>query len=177
MSLKNLMVHLDRSERTAARLELAVSLARKYQARLVGVFGQLAQALQVGIISSWPPKSYIDAGEASKAAFVKATAALPQAEWRDINRGSEAEILRHITRHARHADMVVLGQYSERVKAYVPDELVNEVILDSGCPVLVLPYAGNFTTVGKRPLIAWHDAREAALALHNALPLIQDSDE
>ena len=40
MALKNLMVHLDQGERTAARLELAVSLARRHQARLVGVFGQ-----------------------------------------------------------------------------------------------------------------------------------------
>lgn len=177
MSLKNLMVHLDRSERTAARLELAVSLARKYQARLVGVFGQLAQAPQVGVASSWHTQAYIEAGEASKAAFVKAVAGLPQAEWRDINRGGEMELLRHITRLARYADLVVLGQHDERVKAYVPDELVNEVIVDSGCPVLVLPYAGNFTEVGKHPLIAWNDAREAARALNDALPLIQDSEE
>ena len=40
MALKNLMVHLDQGGRTAARLELAVSLARQHQARLVGVFGQ-----------------------------------------------------------------------------------------------------------------------------------------
>ena len=176
-SLKNLMVHLDQGERTAARLELAVSLARQHQARLVGVFGQRAEARHVGVVASWPSQEYIAARDASKAAFEKATSGLPQAEWRDINRGSDAEVLRHLIDLARHADLVVLGQHDDRVKAFVPEELAMEIILDCGRPVLVLPYAGSFTEVGRHPLIAWNDAREAAHALNDALPLIQDCDE
>jgi len=177
MSLKNLMVHLDQCERTAERVELAVSLARQHQARLVGVFGQRAQAQQVGVVSTWPSQEYVEAREASKAAFEKATAGLPRAEWRDINRGSDAEVLRHVIDLARHADLVVLGQHDERMKACVPEELAIEVILGSGRPVLVMPYVGTFTEVGKRPLIAWNDAREAAHALNDALPLIEGCDE
>ena len=176
MSLKNLMVQLDQGERTAARLALAVSIARQHQARLLGVFGQRAQAQRVGVVASWPNEAYTEAREASKAAFAKATADLPQAEWRDINRGGDAELLRRITDLARYADMVVLGQHDEQSTAYVPPELVGEVILESGRPVLVIPYAGNFTEVGKHPLIAWNNAREAAHALNDALPLIQGCD-
>ena len=177
MALKNLMVHLDQGERTAARVELAVTLARRHQARLVGVFAQLAQAQQVGVVASWPSQDYVEARDASKSAFEKATAGLPQAEWRDINRGSEAEVLRHVTDLGRHADMILLGQHDERGKACVPADLVMDVILNSGRPVLVVPYAGNFTEVGKHPLIAWNDAREAAHALNDAMPLIQDCGE
>jgi nucleotide-binding universal stress UspA family protein len=177
MSLKSLMVHLDQGERTLARLELAVSLARQHQARLLGVFGQRGQVQQVGVVASWPSQEYVAARDASKAMFASATAGLPDAEWHDINRGSDAEVLRHVVNLARHADMVVLGQHDERVKAYVPEDLVMDVILDSGRPVLVLPYAGHFTEVGKHPLIAWNDAREAAHALNDSLPLIQDCDE
>ena len=177
MSFKNLMVHLDAGERTATRVELAVSLAKKHQARLVGVFGQRAQAQQVGVVASWPSQEYTDARDASKAAFEKAAAGLPHAEWHDINRGSDTEVLRNIIDYARHVDLVVLGQHDERVKALVPEELAMDVILDSGRPVLVVPYAGNFAEVGTHPLIAWNDAREAAHALNDALPLIQDCDE
>ena len=177
MALKNLMVHLDQCDRTAARVTMAVSLARQHKARLVGVFGQTAGPQQVGVVASWPSQEYVAARDASKAAFEKATAGLPQAEWLDINRGSEAEVLRHITGHARHFDLVILGQHDERVKSCVPEELVGEVILNSGRPVLVLPYAGNFTEVGKRPLIAWNDAREAAHALNDSLPLIEGCEE
>ncbi len=177
MALKNLMVHLDQGERTAARLELAISLARRHQARLVGVFGQRALAQYVGVVATWPSPEYVAARDASKAAFEKATAGLPRAEWHDINRGSDAEVTRHIINLARHADLVILGQHDDRVTAHVPDELVMEVILDSGRPVLVLPYAGNFSEVGKHPLIAWNDAREAARALNDALPLIEGCNE
>ena len=177
MSLKNLMVHLDQGERTAARLELAVTLARRHQARLVGVFGQRARAQQVGVVASWPSQDYIEARDASKAAFEQATAGLPQAEWRDINRGSDTEVLRHVTDLARHADLVVLGQHDEGITSHVPDDLVMEVILNSGRPVLVVPYIGNFAEVGRHPLIAWNNAREAAHALNDALPLIEGCKE
>lgn len=177
MSLKNLMVHLDQSQRTAARLALAVSLARKYQARLIGVFGQLAQSQNVGVVASWPTPEYAAAAQASKAEFEKAVAGLPQTEWHDINRGSEAELVRRVTDRARHVDVVIMGQFNEHAKSCVPADLVEEVVLNAGRPVLILPYAGNFPEVGRRPLVAWSDVREAARALNDALPLMEGCDK
>ena len=177
MSLKNLMVHLDQGERTAARLELAVSLARQHQARRVGVFGQRGLPQVIRIVASWPSQEYAEARDASQAAFETAAAGLRQAEWHDINRGRDSEVTRKVITLARHADLVVLGQHDDRATAHLPDELVMDVILESGRPVLVLPYAGNFTEVGKHPLIAWNDAREATRALNDALPLIEGCDE
>ena len=43
----------------------------------------------------------------------------------------------------------------------------------AGRPVLVVPYAGNFETVGKRILMAW--TREANRALNDALPLLEEA--
>lgn len=172
MSLKNLMVHLDQGPRCALRLELAVALARQHQARLVGVFGQVAPPLQVGTIASWPSQEYLEAASASQTAFGQACAGLAQAVWRDINRGSETEVQRHITELARHADLVIMGQHDDSAKSYVPATLAEEVIHHSGRPVLIVPYAGSFGAVGQRPLIAWSNAREAARALNDALPLI-----
>jgi hypothetical protein len=37
--LKDLMVHLDESQRTSDRLALAATLSRRHGARLTGVFG------------------------------------------------------------------------------------------------------------------------------------------
>ncbi len=173
MSLKSLMVHLDQTERTAARVDLAISIAREHRARLLGVFGQRAHAQKVSVVSTWPSPAYIEARESSKAAFERATADLPGAEWRDVNRGSDAELLRLITDLARHTDLVVVGQHDQQGNGFVPPELVGDVILNAGRPVLVVPYVGNFTEVGKHPLIAWNNAREAAHALNDALPLIK----
>ncbi len=177
MSLKNLMVHLDQGERTQARLEIAVSLAHRYQARLLGVFGQRAQAHQVGIIVTWPSKEYTAAAAASKDAFEKATAGLADAEWHDINRGSDHELLRQITDLARYSDLMILGQHDESAKSHVPAELAEEVVVNSGRPVLLVPYAGNFEADFRRPLIAWNKSREAAHAVNDALQLIEGCQE
>lgn len=177
MALKNLMVHLDQSERTAARLELAVALARRDQARLVGVFGQRAEARHVGVVATWPPEEYTAAAAATRARFEAATAGLAGAVWHDVNRGGDAELLRQITDLARYSDLMVLGQHDEQTRSLVPAELPDEVLVDSGRPILVVPYAGEFREVGRRPLIAWNNSREAAHALNDALPLIEGCEE
>jgi nucleotide-binding universal stress UspA family protein len=176
MALKDLMVHLDGSVRTAQRLEIAAAMARRHQARLVGVFGQRAQAQQVGVVATWPPPDYAQAAAAGKAAFERATAGLAQAEWLDINRGGDAALLGGITAAARHADLIVLGQSDNRDDHRLPPELPEEVVVNSGRPALVVPYVGDYAPAFRRPLIAWNDSREAAHALNDALPLIEGCD-
>ncbi len=177
MSLKYLLVHLDQSERSATRLELAASLARQHSAHLLGLFGQRAQPQRVGVVATWPSPNYAAARDASQTAFQAACADLPHAEWRDVNRGGDAELLRHITDLARHADLVIMGQHDAQAPACAPEDLVGDVILGCGRPVLVVPYAGHFPEVGRHPLIAWNNARESARALSDSLTLIQGCDE
>lgn len=176
MPLKNIMVHLDQGARTAARLEMAVSLARRHQARLVGVFGRRALPQQVGVVASWPSPDYVQTAAASKAAFALATAGLAQAEWEDINRGGDAALLGLLTDRARHADLVVVGQHDDSQPALVPPELPEDIAVNSGRPVLVVPYLGSYAAEFRRPLIAWNDSREAAHALNDALPLLEGCD-
>jgi nucleotide-binding universal stress UspA family protein len=177
MPLKNIMVHLDQGARTAARLELAVALARRHQARLLGVFGRRAQPQQVGVVANWPSADYVETAAASKAAFAQASAGLAKAEWEDLNRGGDAALLGLITERARYADLVVVGQHDDSQPALVPPELPEDVAVNCGRPVLVVPYLGTYAAEFKRPLIAWNDSREAAHALNDALPLMQGCDE
>ncbi|HJW53670.1 MAG TPA: universal stress protein, partial [Burkholderiaceae bacterium] len=143
----------------------------------VGVFGQLAQSQSVGVVSSWPTPEYVAAAKASKAAFEAAATGLPLAEWHDINRGSEAEVVRRMTDWARHADLVIMGQHDDKISPCVPADLTEEVVLNAGRPVLIIPYIGKFAEVGKRPLVAWSNVREAARALNDALPLMEGCDK
>ncbi|MFA6312727.1 MAG: universal stress protein [Sterolibacterium sp.] len=177
MSLKNLMVHLDSGERTQVRLDIAVAIARQHQARLLGVFGQRAEPEKVGIVATWPSDAYVAAARASKAQFEAATANLGQVEWHDVNRGSDAELLRQITSISRYSDLIIMGQHDEDANSYVPSELAEEVILNSGRPVLLIPYIGQFAAGFERPLIAWNNSREAAHAVSDALPLIENCQE
>ena len=177
MALKDLLVHLDPGERTPMRLAIAVDLARERDARLIGLFAQRALPEQVGVVATWPSPDYVAAAQASRTAFEEATNGLRAAEWRDVNRGGDSELLRLVTENARYADLVVIGQYDENAPELVPPELAEEIVIHSGRPVLVLPYAGTYEHVGRHPLIAWDRSRESARALHDALPLIADCTE
>lgn len=177
MTLRNILVHLDSSALTPGRLRFAANLAACHQARLVGVFAQISAPHRVGIVSKWPSEEYIEAGEASQAAFELATSQVADTQWVNLNRGGEHEILRLMTDLSRHFDITILGQHEASLSRQVPADLCEEVILESGRPVLVLPYAGHFLDIGHRPFVAWTDTRAAARALNDVLPLLSsDAD-
>jgi nucleotide-binding universal stress UspA family protein len=172
MALKNLLVHLDTGPRVAERLALAVRLAERHQARLTGVFGQLAEAHRVGVVADWPPAVYAEAAAISRTAFSSTSGSLRDAEWIDLNRGGEDEILHRLGVLAAYFDMMVVGQHDESARRIVPSDLASHVCNASGRPVLVVPYAGHFPDVGRRPMFAWSESASAARALEDGLTLV-----
>jgi nucleotide-binding universal stress UspA family protein len=173
MHLRDILVQLDSSPRTAERLALALHLAKRGNAKLTGIFAQRAAAYQVGVVAMWPPESYTQAANASREQFEAAVAGYGNARWIDLNRGSDHEVTHHLTETARHYDLTIVGQEEEDGPRAVPRELIEELIVESGRPILVVPYAGHFSDTGTRPLVAWTDARAAARALNDALVLVQ----
>lgn len=172
MSLKNILVHLDNGPLCNDRLNLAVSLAQTHQARLVGLFGQLAQAQNVGMIATWPSPAYQEAASQNRKMFEQACSSLPKATWRDANRGSALEVARSLIETAHHFDMVILSQDDEDAARLVPRDLPEQVVLNAGRPGLIIPYAYKAHTLGKRPLIAWNGSRESVRAINDAIPLL-----
>lgn len=170
--MRNLLVHLDSSPQTANRLELAANLAKRLEARVVGVFAQTAK-VHAGVVAAWPPEDY---ARDSKAAEDALKAAVKDAEFMDLNRGTEAEILTQAVDLARHFDLVVCGQpLGEQSPS--PTDLIERIVVDSGRPVLAVPYAGKFVETGKRPLFAWSNSREAARALADGIRIAQQQAE
>jgi nucleotide-binding universal stress UspA family protein len=51
------------------------------------------------------------------------------------------------------------------------------VVLESGRPTLMIPYAGDFERVGGRVLVAWNATREAARAVADTLPLLVRAEQ
>lgn len=171
MILANILVHLDSNPRTAARVALSLRIAERAGARLTGLFAEKADAHQVGTVATWPSAHYTAAMETAQAAFMTAAASLKdRAAFIDLNRGSDHEIIDRFTAVARAFDLIVLGQTQDDVP--VPAKLPDEIITESGRPVLVVPYVGTYPDVGHRPLFAWHSSRGAARALSDALPLL-----
>jgi nucleotide-binding universal stress UspA family protein len=53
--------------------------------------------------------------------------------------------------------------------------MVEDLLMTAGRPVLIIPYAGQFGSIGSNTLIGWTATREAARAVHDALPLLAPS--
>ena len=55
--------------------------------------------------------------------------------------------------------------------------LPGDLVMVAGCPVLIVPYVGTFETGGANVLVAWNASREAARAVHDALPILQRANK
>ena len=74
---------------------------------------------------------------------------------------------------ARNADLVILGQVDP---AQPPPpagrQLVEDVLMTSGRPILVVPYIGRFEAFRTKIVVGWNNSREAARAVNDAIPLL-----
>ena len=181
MSYKTILVQIDAGKRCSARVDVAIRLARRYDAHLVGLH----------VLTPFEPPGYVMAEmgpaimEAQKLVaattiaqtegeFAKQTSAagLRNVEWRT----AVDDLVAAVTLHARYADLVVIGQADAADDSHVPSDFPEQVVLAAGRPVLIVPSVGNFPTLGKRILVAWNPSREASRAVTDAIPLLQQAE-
>lgn len=175
-TLKHLLVHLDSTERTRSRLELAVALAKRCDAVLTAVFAESAH-LGSSIVAMRHPARMESALAATRAVFeAKVSAARLPNEWWEVERGDYGHMVGWTVQCCRYADLAIFGQYDPRVSR-VPADLVEQVLLGSGRPLLVVPSQWGQADMGKRVLVAWTGSREAARAVNDAIPLMQGAEE
>ncbi|WP_211475150.1 universal stress protein [Collimonas humicola] len=72
-----------------------------------------------------------------------------------------------------YSDLLVLGQSAPSDQSGVNADTVPYVVINSGCPVLVVPDASAHAKTGSRVLIAWNGSIEARRAVHDAIPLLK----
>ncbi len=182
MSYRSITVHLDTGVRCTARTLLGLRMARHWGARYLGV-------APAGL-----PGDLLDAsvGDAERLAAIQQAAenlhnraeglATAFAAHCSVDRfvGVEARVVAAepvdaVVARARWSDLVIVGQAEPGVDiADVAHDLPQQVILHAACPVLVVPFAGEFNgIVGERMLVAWKDGHECARVLHDALPFLK----
>lgn len=179
VTYRTIVVHLDTTARRSERLALACTLAAGFEAHLVGLFA--LSALQVPFALAGNAGAVLEAEERwRQAAAAEAEREFEQAvarhgvrmrEWRATARAATDAV----RLSARYADLAIIGQHEAgeaATEARLPSDFVEEMVLTAGRPVLVVPYAGRFSRVGARVLVAWDASREAARAVTDALPLL-----
>jgi nucleotide-binding universal stress UspA family protein len=185
MSYKDLLVVLDSDAASRRRIDLAAGLAERFAAHLVGLY-PLPVPEMPRHLSYYDPAVldpfFLDlrqqaeaAADAEREAFEHAASLRGlSAEWRVIAEGRpEADA----ALHARYVDLAILGQLDpDRGDVELIRPRPEQVTLASGRPILVVPYAGQFETVGRRVLIGWNASREATRAVSDAMPLLTAAD-
>jgi len=178
MSYKTILVHLDPARRRAERLDIACRLAAGFDAHLIGLFALSAFPVpyafsgNAAVVIQAEVNLRAEAADEARGEFERVTARNGlKAEWcsADWNAVAAARL------SARYADLVVIGQDESPRSAdtRLLPHFAQDVVLTSGRPVLLIPYAGRFSSIGSRVLVAWDASREAARALADALPLLQ----
>ena len=177
MAFKDLLVHLDISPYCKTRLALAETLARRFDAQLTGLYVMPPATLSPLLADQFPPKLLEEADaqvgqqrDNVEALFKSAAKALgAKAAWLE----AEGDAVELVARAARHADLAILGQTppKDAARGIAPD-FAERVIMGSGRPALLVPYAGRFKTLGERVLIAWNSSPHSARALGAALPFL-----
>ncbi|VWC60488.1 universal stress protein [Burkholderia lata] len=178
MSYKSMVVHLDTSVGAHSRLEFALRLARRFKAHLTGLFA---------IYTPEPTSFYVMAGSADyfrehRERRDERLAALERLFHAETARAgvssawirADARANVAVPRLARLADLVIAGQSDPNdPETYIDDQFSETLVLSAGRPVLFVPYAGEFPSVGERALVAWDGSREATRAAHDALPFLE----
>jgi nucleotide-binding universal stress UspA family protein len=178
---KTLLVHVDATERATARVRAASLLGQRFDAHVAAVYSVASPLYSEPFVADGGAfvaqellRFQEKKDEQARASFERLAPSLgAPVEWRS-DAGDPAAV---VCEHARYADLVVVGQYEEDQANDVTPDFVGRVILGSGRPVLVVPYAGTVSTIGQRIMIAWNARREAGRAITDALPLLRQAED
>lgn len=180
MSYQSILVHVDHSRHAAERLRIATDLAVVHDAYLIG-------AAMSGISRYLYLDTMADPGGQMLAAqldLMRTKSAQAMAQFEAIgqrvgpgrfeNRMVDDDPEGGLALQARYCDLVVVSQPDPHEAGFgLTGDLPEYVVLNCARPVLIVPYAGSFTTVGQTALVAWDGSIEATRAVTSALPLLR----
>jgi nucleotide-binding universal stress UspA family protein len=180
MSWKEILVYAKRDSGQEAYAHIAAQLARRFGARVTGVFPLSEVALMRNaldrICDESAVRQYVREGYERAEVFETRfrqymTERSVEFDWR-TGEGDPAEIM---VLAGRMADLVIIEQRRPDFDQSAWD-VPEAIALNTGTPTLVVPHSRTFETVGKRVLLAWNGSRDAAHAIGSAMPMIDAAD-
>jgi len=189
MALRDLVVLLDGSARDESKLAVAVQLARRHDAHLTGLcpLELLLPADMSFALGGYPDLWALPEFAKQVESQAKAKAAVIEAAFRELLRREavtgdwvlETGPLIPSVIHRSHAtDLIIVGQADpDHPLPATARTLIEDLLMMAGRPLLMIPYAGRFETIGTNALVGWTPTRESARAVHDALPLLAPSSK
>ena len=181
MPLKDILVYVDDSAHAAGTVAAACSLALRHDAHLTGLAIDQPSGIPGFAAMEIPPSAVEilkqqrqEVLDKERKTFDKAVSAVGltgRSEW-CVARGQPLETL---SLRSRYADLTVISQKAPEDQGGGED-LVDDLIMASGRPILVVPYIGAPAEIGRKVLIAWNGSREAARSVSDAMPILESAD-
>ncbi len=177
MAIKDILLQVDNRKSFDARMKYAANLARDHGAHIIGLYlmsnwtvpAYVEGQIPVDVLEQQAKRAGLAAMEAEQLfeSHVKQQGLL--AEWRV----AEGNPLDQLVLSARYVDLVIVGQPEKDVPEILELTYADSVALESGRPVLVVPFIGVGQLNIDRVLIAWNGSRESVRAVNDALPLLK----
>lgn len=179
--MKTLLACLTNDAHADDILSAAIPLARRHSAHLIGLHTIEALAIYPNVTVHLPDTIYTNfarsQSESSQAirehfeAQVRAEDFV--SEWREVTAQSMTAADRMVEA-AQTSDLVIMAQADATVDRADQHHAQEQVVRRSGRPVLHVPDGYRGDQLGKSVIIGWSPTREAARAVHDALPLMAD---
>jgi nucleotide-binding universal stress UspA family protein len=182
MGYKDFLVVVDADPRVQDRILLAAGLAERFGAHLVGLY--------VAAVAEPPGRlDYFNSDAPLLGPLYRDTEALIRAQAEKMRLLFEDIVARHSLSsewraapgypsevaaiHGRYADLIILGQINpDDARSPFVRPHPEEVALQAGRPIFVVPYVGTFANIGRNVLVGWDASREATRAVNDAMPLL-----
>lgn len=172
--MKEILVHLDNTDRCQTRLNVAVSLSITHQAHLTGFYATPPPYYAVNWVD--PPP---EIAEMEKRFREQTSSAGIAADWICTDElGLTSSVSDRMALQAHYADLVIVGQADPlggSQRKY--NDLAERMALGTGRPVLVIPRFGDFETVGQRVMLAWRGGKASARALNDAIHFLEEAQQ
>lgn len=187
MAFRQIVVLVDEARASGPRIRVAADLARRQGAHLTGVFltseyvrqymaAESLTALPADVVQRVLMGHDEAVARIASEAQAKFEAACVEAGvehgWRMVS----GDAPRGFLALARRSDLTIVPR---EAKACLSEHGLSaaQVALASGGPVLITPDDDYAPPVGRRVLVAWNGGREAARALQDAWPILEQAAE
>lgn len=177
---RSILLHVDDSKRLGVRAQLARQLAQTFGASVTAQHAAMPFLLRYPLTVESAAEAIAlveqadeEARRAARASFEAAVGEAPNMVWSALACDAFT-----FTNRALYADLVIVGQRDDDDSAAgeLPPDFVQNLIIDSGKPVLVVPKIGAITPEPRQVLIAWKETRESARAVMAALPWLRRAE-
>jgi nucleotide-binding universal stress UspA family protein len=156
MAYKDILVYLDPTVETVERIRLAASLAKAHGARLIGVDVSAPSAGREAETEEAISRTFSDATRESGLTTILAP----------TGQGESGNFIHCV-------DLIIAPGPESLAHGAVRRAALDQALLESGAPMLMLPPDWKPGPVGENIVIAWNAGREALRAVHDAMPLLK----